>query len=690
MTTKEMLPGFLLTIEDTGSGTTVTPIVDEVTVIYANLPEVLKYEDEDGEIYDKFIEPNKPLLITSTSEAIKTLELSDIALTREVKNMIKLLPTGTNIAICRIVKRNGERPDSLIDTEMKEALNFAFDSTQNYPIREMYFAEMSLDRVLRLTNNFTEIKDVTSIPVDEDMEVAMVELNSPIFSYVENINGTSSLAYDTFADVRIELSRDLVAPTAVDPFNKFTFMINGIVAKFVLAKGVIGPDAVFRFTHTLGLEDKIESSVMTPIDGLNVTGTVTETTKGNIVFNFTGGFKLLLNEDTIVELPNNLTFTLKDDGRTDVNSQERIAINKHKISKLSSSSDLLTEIMLHNQLITSTMNNCLTFLSPESAVNASNQELKNYVTKCEDFYQKIRDRIGAAVFQGRKLDLGMYLNVAVGSNQIDGLGGLYNFPQSTVNTIVVDPTSETSKVTTKKNTDSFAEGDIVEIFTYEKLNINTVKAVVKNVKLDAAGNTVITVDGTVSLMNPTSPIYIMNVNNKDFNGNYLAIMYSNACRTAGVKISPAAIKWPGSCHMSFSNAQIQLLESKKYCVLNPVIGTTTGQITRSQLMTGATSRFQKYESIATVYNLSKGSKDIALKYKGQRVSDSDLAIIQKEIDDAVFKPAVDEFITTSYNLTLRNGYLTHPNGVKEKALYIDYSVTEIETLQLIRITAKLY
>ena len=85
----------------------------------------------------------------------------------------------------------------------------------------------------------------------------------------------------------------------------------------------------------------------------------------------------------------------------------------------------------------------------------------------------------------------------------------------------------------------------------------------------------------------------MNINNKDFKGNYLARQYSNICREAGVERSPAGLIFPGECQLKFSEKQLQLLDSLKFCVLQQEQAQTVGSVSRSQLMTSYDNVFQK-------------------------------------------------------------------------------------------------
>ena len=186
-----------------------------------------------------------------------------------------------------------------------------------------------------------------------------------------------------------------------------------------------------------------------------------------------------------------------------------------------------------------------------------------------------------------------------------------------------------------------------------------------------------------------NPKYIMNINNKDFNGNYLARQYSNICREAGVDRSPAGLIFPGECQLKFSDKQLQLLDSLKFCVLQQEQAQSVGSVSRSQLMTSYDNVFQKIDTLNVVYKLIQDSKDILMPYKGKRINEgTELALIKTELEDTVFKPAVNEFIMPNFSLNLIMGRLTQPNGVKERTMFMDFSITEIETLQNIRMNVK--
>lgn len=682
----QTLPGFLLTIEDNAPVAENIAAVKDVTVIFGVLPETMKYVDMEGNTQEKFIEPNKPLLITSSDEAIKTLELSNVVLTREIKNMIKLMPTGTSLALCRLVLRNGDTPNLESDAQLFESLDFAFESTENYPIKEIYCAGLSLDKAVRIKGGFFDSKtNAIYKQIDkEDLE--------DMFVNIKNMNGTDSLTLSKKAEIDLVIERSeesILIPSDKGVFDKYSFMINGEIAKVVIDKadGTQSlEDATIKFT--LDYSDP-EKPIVTKFDAPKCIKPKFEiledlnTSSKYIKLAIGGTLNIAIDEETYVETNHSATLEIKELGYGKTSPLTFATV----VQKTEANADLLVRILKHCFTITSTMNNCLVFLSPEQPLNSSPSEIQKYVDKCNKMYSDIRDRVSTTV-NGKKVDLGMFLNCVAGINKIDGIGGLYGFPQSAIAAVAGKDT-----IVTQRATSSFEVGDIVEIYTHKKLEIVTCKAKVVSVTISGTNATEIVIDKAIpdEVIKSVMPKYIMNVNNKDFNGNYMAIQHSNICKQAGMKRSPAGLSWPGECQVSFSTKQKDSMAGNKYSVLVQKVGTTQGELDRAQLMTGVMSQFQDWENIATIYKLVDGAKVIANKYKGARISDgTDLSLIKKEIEDSVFKPAINVFITPAYDLRLTTKKIIAPNGKREKALFVDFGVYEIETLKLIRMAARLY
>lgn len=678
------LPGFLLTIEDNPPISETQKAASDVITIYSIMPDTFKYEDEEGNIYDKYIEPNKPMLIVSKDEALKTLELSGINITREVSNIISLAPTDTNIAICKIVKRNGESPDKNNLMDMYEALDFAFEETENYPVRQVVLADISFDKSLANKPNekFVEYLESSDPIIDK----------TSLLNLIGNVHKKGDADYvdkNTQFDLTVELKRDENSKEQLNRigiYSDITFKINGKVAKCItnLEEGTEA-DMVFKIDTTYNPEagehetkytiNSLTSPTSNPANQIAAIGDGLQLTLGE-------KFILKIDEENVLEI-NQGVLEIDSLGQAET-GEENLTVAEVHIAKNSSECHILLRALKFVHTITTTKNNCMLFLSPEPPRNQSNKAKTEYIEKLKGLYQAFTD-IRTQTIKGLKIDLGMYLTVAVGANRYNNLGGLTGFPQITIQDI-----SESTLTT--KTTSYFSVGDNVEIYTYDKLDILTLSATVTEVKQNTDNTTTITVSKEIpqNIKDSKIPKYIMNVNNKDFNGNYMAMQWANVCIDAGLDRSPEGLAWNGECQLAFSNKELDTLNVMKYSVLDQITGTTSGAVSRSQLMTGANSQFQDIENLVTVYALTKGIKTIGEKYKGTRFDEvTDLALIRTELEDTVFKPGVGRYITSDYELKLFLKDLKEDStGKNLRALYIDFTVTEIKTLKLLRIRAK--
>ncbi|MGL5724190.1 hypothetical protein [Cetobacterium sp.] len=670
---RKTLSGFLLTIEDNSPIAETLPVQTDIYMIYAVLPDTMKYEDEEGNIYDKYIEPNTPLIVANAerNEAIKTLELSDIELTREVRNMISIIPNDVNISLCRIVMRSGDSPDPNNLIEMYEALDFAFEETENLPIKEIYCAGISLDKAVGIKPNTLTKRVLEKSNVE-------IENTEEFVTDVTSLTGSNLIASKmTELKVLVEKAGDSLTQEG-GVYNKLTLYLGGSVAK--IRKGtelidyVVTCNVDYTNPQTPGF-----TNVLAP-EGVTATFAIASQ---KMVITLSGAVDLYLDETTVVKV-NSLAINTANLGKTPADIANPTFVRTY-VAKTSVDADILTRILNHNKVITATQNNCLTFMSPEPPRNQSKKAIEEYVNRSVELAGKVRARTLSTI-NGKKVDMGMYLSVVTGVNKLGDIGGLYGFYQSTI------ATTNANKVITKKATSLFEVGDLVEVYSHDKLDILYISAKVTDVRISDNDTTEITLDKEIpsNIMQTTTPKYIANVNNKDFNGTYMAIQYSNICKQVGVNRSPAGIVWNGECQLKFSAKQIDLMDAEKLCVLSLRNGTTQGEVSKSQLMTGITSQFQDYENIATVYSLASGCKTIGMKYKGERLKEStDLALIKNEIETTVFIPATNKYIYPGYDLKLTTKKLVNPNGKKERALFIDFTVTEIETMKLLRITARI-
>lgn len=666
----KMLPGFYVNINDTNETTPPVVRLKDVYTIYCILPEIMKSTDEFGDLEETYIEPNNPIVISSAEDAIKTLETTNLVMTREVRNIIRLIPNGSNIALVRIVKRNGDTPDLNSLADMYEALDYAFESTENLASREIIVAGLSLDDMLALDPNKVQVKEL------KDQFKDFQELVKSVNAY----NSTLGIVVDKKFDLTIKgtKSSTSASESADGVHDTFEVLINDETAKIITEDGVKDFKFGAEISYT-GVSGSKTLSVSNQTGELSTYLTIS-VDSNELKIDVLKELMVKVDDDTVVKIKEG-SFRVKPEHKSKTEVLEKL-----DIVKLSDSASLLRRTLLHNLKITSTQNSCYTFLSPEPPKSASIKDIQSYVDKCAGMYELIREHSTLIDSRGQKNDLGKFLSVVVGVNMYDGLGGLRGLPQAKVATI------SQKKVITKKSTTAFSVGDRVEVYTFNKMDTLVHSAKVEKIVVTNTNAVEITLDKEVpsEISTGLNPKYIMNVNNKDFKGTYLARQYSNVCREVGVKRSPAGINFKGECQVKFSQKQLELLDSKKFCVIQQEHGQTVGSVSRSQLMTAPDNQFQRIETLIAVYTLIENSKSILLPYKGERIDDgTDLAIIKTNVDEGAFKPAVNEYILPNYTLGLTLGNIKNPNGVTERALYMNFEATEIQTLQIIRMSARI-
>ena len=117
----------------------------EIVVLLCDLPDQVTIADPDntGEVITLSVPANVPLLINGTT-ALKELILGSELVTGlntlvgadrhlDIVNVLPMLNSDLPLAVCKIVRRNGERPDTSIKKEVYESLEVAYENLENYP-----------------------------------------------------------------------------------------------------------------------------------------------------------------------------------------------------------------------------------------------------------------------------------------------------------------------------------------------------------------------------------------------------------------------------------------------------------------------------------------------------------------------------------------------------------------------------
>lgn len=94
----------------------------------------------------------------------------------------------------------------------------------------------------------------------------------------------------------------------------------------------------------------------------------------------------------------------------------------------------------------------------------------------------------------------------------------------------------------------------MEVYSHDKMEILVHTTRVKSITVSKVNTTEVHLvdDVPETITRSRNPIYIMNVNNKDFNGTYLAQQWANVCARANVDRSPAGLTWQGECQLRWT------------------------------------------------------------------------------------------------------------------------------------------
>ena len=143
--------------------------------------------------------------------------------------MLTLLPNDVNISLCRIVRRDGTSPDPSNLIEMYEALDFAFEETENLPIKEIYCAGISLDKSVALKPNTLSKRVLEKSNVEvENTETFIVDIAS--------LTGSNLIA-SKISELKVLVEK---SPASAEQekgvYDKVTLYVGDTVAK--IRKGV--------------------------------------------------------------------------------------------------------------------------------------------------------------------------------------------------------------------------------------------------------------------------------------------------------------------------------------------------------------------------------------------------------------------------------------------------------------------
>lgn len=145
----------------------------DIVIILCDLPDELTVADPNnaGKFVTVPIPPNTPIIVNQPTEFKGLLSgenlkngIQNISGKEEqlaIVNILPLLKTEKPVAVCKIVRRNGERPNTNDNLQLYEALENAYEQLGNYPAGSVIPAEISFEDIV--INPKTETLSRTSL-----------------------------------------------------------------------------------------------------------------------------------------------------------------------------------------------------------------------------------------------------------------------------------------------------------------------------------------------------------------------------------------------------------------------------------------------------------------------------------------------------------------------------------------------
>lgn len=350
------------------------------------------------------------------------------------------------------------------------------------------------------------------------------------------------------------------------------------------------------------------------------------------------GIKIVLDANTLVSAP---TKKAEENMYFDKASDE-VREPKYVINYVPEGSEPIMKSLEYAQELTKNLSETLVVWGVKPPESTDPEELVKYAEKLVNlrkFKKGFKKRISAS----KEVDLGMFLTVVVGSQKINGIGGVTNFSQARVidfereNGGVGKVKPMTDKLFVAYSND-FKVGMNVEIKTYVGVKLVIKKLVILAVK-EVLGKTMLTVnekiDTTVFSLNGFD-VMLSNVDAKDRFGSYTAAAFAVKANYEKDR-APVAQELDGICDIIFPGvAQKKLLENK-FTVINVDAVSGKGVVVDCPLMTRNDSDFQERSQIGCVLFFLKKLREIANSKKGKRFPQKEDKVLFEDELREVFK-----------------------------------------------------
>ena len=724
------IPGVKGTILDYQSKQAVTQTTGSVVVILTDMPDT--YKESDGTTSGYKTKPfpaNSPMLVSDAAKMANILTganiVGGVSKSNDISNVLKMLDLSNNTAFCKIVKRNGARANLLSLHEKYQAIEYALENLANYPTSRVVVIGTAFDET------FDDLENVEYFYVTgPDANLIRPLIIKDSFKRIgHQIKADGSyVAKDPFTVVGKVNTTDLTitaeGKTFVIPTDAGKVISETTIALSNLSFTIPVDMVAVDFTATVNpvfynmkeieifnakvtgeneiIADRIEKDIKITIAEGDENYTVN--TSGSLIFEFrkdevdaTKGHVYL--EDIMQNVTINGTVTDSVTLVNDKNTEDMYLeidglkvtfkpgieftgttgpTNGIVVNYVPSNADLVYRVGEFCDETTANLTECKCTFGVTPPKNTSIKEINKQYKKLISLAKAKRGFVKSLNAENKK-DLGMYIDVVIGSVKVNGIGGISNFSEAEILLI----NGSTIKIA---KTQLFEKGDSANLYAYYRQDMFNEEVEIAGVDNNASDEyTFLTLTKAVSnkyILNSNTPM-IEIINDKDNKGTYTAALYSNIVGNFGIESSYIKATVPGSCEVTYTREQLVKLGSMGYTVINKSALNTTPEIIDTPTMARDDSDFTDQSTRDLIFFLLAELRSVSKGYKGERFGEASKKVLFESSLKTIFEKQSGKTIT-DFELKVDYDYLQ-----TTRQIFVDFGITEAKTGKEINITARL-
>ena len=724
------IPGVKTTFLDYQAQKAAIASAGSVVVILGDMPDTYKESDGTASGYkEKPFPANSPMLVSDAAKMSDILTganiINGVSRSNDIANIMQMLDLTKPTGFCKIVMRNGLRPNLLSLHEKYQAIENALENLANYPVSRVvvigtafdegfdelpnveYFyltgaGESTLRPFIKM-DSFKgfgyKIKPEDGSFVSKDPIVVKGTVNANDFTITvgtkETIIPTTTNLTD--AEATIDTGAFLMVIPAGTTAVDFEATVNPV---FYNMKEVEIYNATISGENTITV-DKINKELKVIIaEGdenytANTSGTLNFEFKKDVV-DATKGYVFIEDSQQNVMVNGVLTntITLTDGKNTEemlievnglkitfkpgIEFLDTATVNGIVINYVPSGADIVYRVGDFCNEMTANLTECRSTFGVLPPKNESPKEINKQYNRLVSLAKANRGFV-KTIDAENKRDLGIFVDVVVGAVKVNNIGGITNFAEAEIKTI------NGISLKVEKN-QLFSKGDIANIYAYYRQDIFNEEVEIAGVDNNSSDDyTILTLSKPISntkLLNSNS-LKIEVINDKDNKGTYLAALYANVVGNYGIDSSYIKATVPGSAEISYTREQMIKLISLGYTVINKSSTSTLPEIVDTPTMARNDSDFTDQSTRDLMFYMLSQLRNIAKGYKGERFAEASKKALFESSLKTVFEKQYGKTIT-SFELSVDYDYLA-----TTRQIFIEFSVTEAKTGKEINIQGKL-